>query len=282
MMLTDLANVARAAGLKVVECAGWKTRGHGQMTDVHAVVIHHTAGAKSGNAPSLHVVTSGRSDLPGPLCHFLLARDGTAYVVAAGLAYHAGAVKSSSWSNSHAIGIEMEGTGTAAWPAAQILAGAKLARALCNHYGVPYAAVLGHKEVCSPTGRKIDPNYNMDDFRTKVRQTTATKAATGGDGDLDSNQAKQLDRVDAAVWEGGHDAAGTYPPIMHTLAELTADIDAIRSKVDTYLNSKSADDLTEDRGQTAKLAEIRSQQAEHTAQLNAIAQQLAEHTGQTG
>ena len=38
MMLTDLADVLRAAGLKVQEIAGWTTRGHGQMTDVEAII----------------------------------------------------------------------------------------------------------------------------------------------------------------------------------------------------------------------------------------------------
>jgi hypothetical protein len=166
MYLTNLADVARRAGLHVIEQPGWQSRGHGGMTDVRAIVCHHTAGAATGNAPSLNIVQNGRSDLPGPLSHFVLGRDGTVFVVAAGLCYHAGAVRSAGWSNAHTIGIEAEATGTAAWPETQLGAYARLCRALQLAFGnVP---VLGHKEVCEPVGRKVDPNFDMVAFRARV------------------------------------------------------------------------------------------------------------------
>lgn len=84
MMLTDLATVLRAAGLKVQEVPGWKTRGHGQMTSVETIACHHTAGPKTGNYPSLGVVRDGRPGLDGPLAQLGLARDGTWLVIAAG------------------------------------------------------------------------------------------------------------------------------------------------------------------------------------------------------
>ncbi|CAF1082927.1 unnamed protein product, partial [Adineta ricciae] len=47
-MLTGLADILRGAGLNVVEVAGWRTRGHGVMSSVKGIVVHHTAGPASG------------------------------------------------------------------------------------------------------------------------------------------------------------------------------------------------------------------------------------------
>jgi hypothetical protein len=144
MYLTNLATIARQAGLTVVEQGGWQSRGHGGMTDVRAVICHHTAGG-SGNAASLTVVQNGRSDLSGPLSHFLLAKDGTVYVVAAGLCYHAGATLAAWQSNAHTIGIEAERSvadinARVPWPERQLVAYAKLCRALQDAFGgVPRA-----------------------------------------------------------------------------------------------------------------------------------------------
>lgn len=168
MMLTDLGAACRAAGLNVVETPGWQTRGHGGMTAVNTVVCHHTAGPKTGEIPSLGVVTNGRSDLPGPLCNLALGRSGTVYVVAAGLAYHAGVVLNNNESNGHAIGIEAEATGVDAWTPVQYQAYARLCAGLARWYRLPLSAIMGHKEVCSPRGRKIDPNFDMPAFRNTV------------------------------------------------------------------------------------------------------------------
>jgi hypothetical protein len=166
--LTNLASICRAAGLRVVEVRGWRTRGHGPLTAVRTIVCHHTAGAATGNMPSLGTITNGRPGLDGPLANLGLARDGTVYVVAAGLAYHAGQVRNASYANAYSIGIEGEGTGAAPWPAVQIRAYATLCAALVKAYRLTPARVLGHKEVCYPVGRKTDPNFAMAPFRTRV------------------------------------------------------------------------------------------------------------------
>jgi N-acetylmuramoyl-L-alanine amidase len=173
--LTNLADIARGAGLRVVEQAGWRTRGHGPQTGVKTIVCHHTAGAATGNAPSLNVVQNGRPDLDGPLSHFLLARDGTVFVVAAGQCWHTGATWQTSQSNAYAIGIEAEATGTAAWPPEQMDAYARLCKALCVAFGLGVDRVQGHKEVCSPAGRKTDPNFDMTAFRVRVTHAGTTE-----------------------------------------------------------------------------------------------------------
>ena len=58
--LTWLSRVLLDAGLKVAEQPGWKTRGRGDVGIVKGIICHHTAGAKTGNMPSLNVVTHGR------------------------------------------------------------------------------------------------------------------------------------------------------------------------------------------------------------------------------
>lgn len=166
--LTDLADACRKSGLPVVECAGWRTRGHAAFTAVNTIMAHHTAGPRNGEAPSLGVVTNGRPGLAGPLSQIVLGRSGTVYVVAAGVAWHAGNTRTAAEGNYRAIGIEAEATGVDPWPAAQYDAYVRLCRALIDHYGLSPANVVGHKEAAVPRGRKIDPNFDMNAFRAAV------------------------------------------------------------------------------------------------------------------
>lgn len=175
MMLTNLADVVRSSGLKVIELPGWKTRGHGQMTAVEAIICHYTAGPKTGAYPSLNTVLDGRPGLDGPLAQLGLGRDLAVRVIAAGVCYHAGAVFETWQNNWHAIGIEAEATGVDPWPADMYDAYVELCAALRRGYDVPNARVLGHKEVAAPKGRKPDPNFNMVTFRARVSVAYAVK-----------------------------------------------------------------------------------------------------------
>jgi len=170
MLLLDLPAAIAAAGLPVVEVAGWRTRGHGELTTVQTIVCHHTATAASasGDYPSLGIVVNGRPHLAGPLANLGLGRSGTVYVIAAGVAYHAGDTWSPSQDNWHAIGIEAEHDGISPWPSELVDAYARLCAALAAHYGLGAARVQGHKEVCKPAGRKADPNFDMTAFRARV------------------------------------------------------------------------------------------------------------------
>lgn len=72
------------------EQPGWQTRSNKTgWGDVTGFMWHHT-GDDAPDSADLKVVTEGRSGLPGPLCNFGLADDGTVYLVAAGAANHAG------------------------------------------------------------------------------------------------------------------------------------------------------------------------------------------------
>ena len=179
-LATRLERAVKNAGVKYKKVSGWASRGHGTMGSIQSVICHHTAGPKSGNSPSLNVVAYGRPGLSGPLAQLFLARDGTVYLVAAGVSYHAGRVSSSRYANSHAIGIEAEATGLDSWPAHQINEYAKLCKALIKEFGLSTSRVRGHKEVAVPRGRKPDPNFSMSDFRKKVGGAKGGVSSGGG------------------------------------------------------------------------------------------------------
>lgn len=171
-----LADVIRAAGVKVVEQSGWQTRGHGNVGDCLGIICHHTAGPdapRGGDMPSLNVVMHGRPDLAGPLCNVALGRDGTVYIVAAGLAWHAGPGrwKGHTGGNSNFIGIEAEnaGDGKDPWSAVQMDAYHKICAAILDHAEAETIMCAGHKEFALPAGRKTDPDFDMNAFRAAVQ-----------------------------------------------------------------------------------------------------------------
>jgi hypothetical protein len=156
-----LADAARSTGYRVVEIAGWRTRGHTGLRLLEVVVGHHTAtpATARGDYPSLGVVANGRTGLSGPLANLGLGRDGTIYVIAAGVGYHAGA---SRWAgyvdlNDESIGIEAESPGDGTWTLAQRDCYPKLVAALLRYMSRGVDRYAGHKDVCVPTGRKPDP-----------------------------------------------------------------------------------------------------------------------------
>lgn len=151
-----IADRLRAKGLVVVEISGWQTRGDAVLNP-EGSVDHHTAAALGQNAPSLGICINGRSDLPGPLCHVLIGRDNTCYVIASGRANHAGS--GGFWGisgNSKVYGVEHEntGTGTEPWREDQRVTAAKVHAALLE--GIPNVALRRVCEHKDWTDRKID------------------------------------------------------------------------------------------------------------------------------
>jgi peptidoglycan hydrolase-like protein with peptidoglycan-binding domain len=182
--LTWLPDVLLNAGLRVAEQPGWKTRGRGDVGTIKGVICHHTAGPKTGNMPSLGVVTNGRPDLAGPLSQLCLGRDGTFFVVAAGRCNHAG---EGNWQgittgNSSFIGIEAENTGKITgpnadpWPAIQLDAYRRGVAAIMTKIRANAIMCCGHLEYALPVGRKLDPTFDMNDFRRDVAAIMAGTA----------------------------------------------------------------------------------------------------------
>lgn len=164
---TWIADKLRYYGLDVIEQPGWKTRGSTSFNP-RGVVVHHTASARGSDTPSLGIVVHGRTGLPGPLCHVLIARSGTCHVIAAGRANHAGTGSYRGLvGNTSVLGIEAENDGLGEpWPPHQLGVFEQATAALLDGINRGASWVCGHKEW---TPRKIDPTgIRMDDFRLTV------------------------------------------------------------------------------------------------------------------
>ncbi|MEV8048970.1 peptidoglycan-binding protein [Streptomyces bacillaris] len=177
----------RAEGLQVVEHPGWRTnnRNHkGAWGPVHGVMIHHTV--TSGTAASVNLCFNGHSALPGPLCHGVIAKDGTVHLVGNGRANHAGlgdddvlqAViaekalppdnEANTDGNRYFYGFEAVnlGDGKDPWPAAQLDAIERAAAAVCRAHSWGAGSVIGHSE-WQPG--KVDPRgFGMDWMRGRI------------------------------------------------------------------------------------------------------------------
>lgn len=183
--LTWLPTVLKNAGLKVAEVDGWPNRGLGDVGEIKGVMCHHTVGPKTGNMPTLNTLVrgifkkDGTPKLRGPLAQLGLGRDGTFFVIAAGKAQHAGP---GTWQgltggNTNFIGIEAENTGINnpsdpkhdfPWPAVQMDAYRRGVAAILKKIGQSEIMCCGHKEYRLPLGFKVDPTFDMDQFRTDV------------------------------------------------------------------------------------------------------------------
>lgn len=140
-------NALRAEGLRVVTVGSWRThnRNHkGPWGPVHGVMTHHTV--TRGTANTVRICYDGYEGLPGPLCHVVIAKDGTVHVLSVGRSNHAGggdpnvlqAVKDERYNdrppvpqygnangvdgNAHFYGAECEnmGDGKDPWPEVQV------------------------------------------------------------------------------------------------------------------------------------------------------------------
>lgn len=174
-------------GLEVVEVDGWRTHNRnsvGPWGGVHGVMIHHTV--TQGTANTIQVVRDGYAGLPGPLCHGMIAKDGTVHLVGYGRANHAGLgdpgvlaaviaehalpgdTAATVDGNRAFYGFECEnlGSGTDPWPAAQLDAIERAGAAICRVHGWGAQSVIGHLE-WQPG--KIDPKgFAMAGMRNRI------------------------------------------------------------------------------------------------------------------
>jgi hypothetical protein len=182
--LTWLADVLRAAGCRVVEEDGWKTRGRDGAFDPEAVMLHHDASPAGETSGGVDVIRDGRPGLEGPLSQLWLSFDGTWHVVAAGRANHAG--EGGPWGriardqgNRDSIGIETDHTTDEQWSDPQRSEALRGVHALCQALGITTRAVIdqtvcAHKEY---TDRKVDPDpMDMDNARAQLAAYDETQA----------------------------------------------------------------------------------------------------------
>lgn len=181
MRLIWLASELRAAGLRVVEVDGWKTRGS-EAFDPEGVTWHATAGSRTATAAGeVGVLLHGSTSAPPPIAQLMIWRDGTVYVVAAGRCNH----NKVGWSgvnkglgNTRLLGIEMANDNRGEpWPPVQLDAARRATAAILRKLGVdPMRRLAGHYEHQPAAGRpagetstKTDPaGVVMRDERRRV------------------------------------------------------------------------------------------------------------------
>jgi hypothetical protein len=172
------ANLMVARGLRVQYASGWESRSNGySFNPTVGFVDHHTAATSDID----NVLINGRSDLPGPLCNWALHKDGSWVLIAAGGANHAGQSQPGAPTNSTGWGCEatgpipLDGYGPSAFPNYDEY----VTGMACILEAESWAAskIWGHKESCSPSGRKIDPSFDMNSFRSSI----GAGGTTGGD-----------------------------------------------------------------------------------------------------
>ncbi|MGC4995306.1 MULTISPECIES: N-acetylmuramoyl-L-alanine amidase [unclassified Streptomyces] len=189
MSASGFLSALKAEGLKVVEVGSWRThnRNHkGPWGPVHGIMIHHTV--TSGSARTVELCREGYDELPGPLCHGVITKDGKVHLVGYGRANHAGlgddevlrAViaekglptdnESNTDGNRYFYGFECEnlGDGEDPWPEAQMEAIVRVSAAICRHHDWTERSVIGHRE-WQPG--KVDPRgFTMASLRARVKE----------------------------------------------------------------------------------------------------------------
>ena len=152
------------------------------------IMIHHTASENS----ALKTIRYGYSGLPGPLSQFFVEMipEPKIYVVSSGYCNHAGKGSSRVYDrcladepvgepgpddmtgNRHFYGVEIEGNSADDFLDERYQLTVDLTVAMCKHFKWdPLTRVVSHKEW---TKRKVDPYFDMDKFRTDVKQAMVT------------------------------------------------------------------------------------------------------------
>ena len=164
--MKEIAALMRDSGLTVLASSGWESRGLSSSVNYWAVIAHHTAATTDID----NILINGRSDLAGPLCNWALHDNGDWVLIASGRANHAG---EGTIPSSEAYGVEA--TGPHGYPNTY----GPAAFHNYDEYEVGSACILavmgasigdlfGHKETARPVGRKIDPYFDMNTFRSEV------------------------------------------------------------------------------------------------------------------
>ncbi|MBW5252033.1 N-acetylmuramoyl-L-alanine amidase [Streptomyces sp. P01-B04] len=163
----QFSDAVRSLGVKVIERPGYlqhNREGHGNWGPVNGVLHHHTV--TKGTAATVSIVDKGYADLPGPLCHGMIAKNGDLHMIGWGRANHAGlgdpdvlaAViaettlpkpkRNTIDGNARFYGFESEnlGDGKDPWPAAQLRTMAAVGFVLCRYHKWSERSVIGHLE----------------------------------------------------------------------------------------------------------------------------------------
>ncbi|MGP3986666.1 N-acetylmuramoyl-L-alanine amidase [Streptomyces sp. 3N207] len=186
---TAFVQALKKEGVQVEEVRDWRNHNRNQQGPwgpVHGIMIHHTV--TSGSAETVDLIYDGHPELPGPLSHGCITKDGTVHLTGHGRANHAGSGdddvlraviaeratprpnQQNTDGNRYFYGFECEnlGDGKDPWPDEQLDAIERAAAALCRHHGWGARSVIGHLEW---TDQKSDPRgFTMDDMRERIAE----------------------------------------------------------------------------------------------------------------
>lgn len=189
--LTWLLPELRDAGQPVATVSGWESAGRPASTGHSGPYVgvgnHHTGTKTPGAHPTLGLVVRGRADLPGPLCHILLARTGVAWLVASGRANHAGlsngaGLLATGDGNRQLVGIEVETSGVEQLTKAQRIALPLINAVILRKLGQDQDGVFLHatwsvtgKWDLAESGKTIDLGALRQDVRADLRRLDPPK-----------------------------------------------------------------------------------------------------------
>jgi hypothetical protein len=194
MAITWLADVLRAAGLTVVEHAGWRTRTVSGTWTPQFGIVHATAAPSSQtDTTQIRIVRDGREGLDGPIANACVDRVGRWHVLAAGkcnttIAGTAGPYDGKG--NTYALGVEACHNNLAGtpWPDEQYDAYVRGWAAIARKLSWSADRLRGHKE--HTPGHKTDPTFDMGLFRRRVAAVLA-----GEDDEMTPAQEKLLSEM---------------------------------------------------------------------------------------
>jgi N-acetylmuramoyl-L-alanine amidase len=220
--MRECAALMKDSGLTVKASTGWEGRGRSSSVNYWAVLAHHTAAENDNDA----LLINGRSDVPGPLCNWALHENGDWVLIASGRANHAG---EGTLPSSESYGIEATGPqdypdkyGPSAFP--QNYQSYELGVAcILAVMGQDTGDLFGHKETARPIGRKIDPYFSMDSFRTGVKAEDPGRP----EADMDSTEHRWLREIYQAL-----QAEGTAGDVVKSMEILFARVRKLEDGLD--------------------------------------------------
>lgn len=280
MRITWLADELRAAGLTVIEHAGWRERAVDGTWAPQFGIVHATAApASQSDATQVRIVRDGREGLQGPIAVACVDRDARWQVVAAGrcnttIAGTAGPYEGKG--NTYALGVEACNNNIdEPWPPAQYRSYVAGWAVIAKRMGWSPAQLRGHKE--HTPGHKTDPTFNMDTFRADV-----ARAMTGEDDMATVNQQDW----DALMWrvagltdgsqtvQGGPTRGERIIPIQKLIV-VERDLAALKARVEAIAGEDAARD-TQAQATLTQLQTLLQQHADGTTDADAIVRRMGE------
>lgn len=214
MTSTQLLKQLKKWGVKYKEYENWEdhNRNHkGAWGPVNGFMWHHTG---SDSKDQRLLLRKGYSSLPGPLCHFGIAQDGTCWLIGWGRANHAGKIDKDVLNavinetalphdnsadvdgNSRLYGMEIWYSGSHDMTVAQFNTAVLVSCAIIDFHGWNEKSILGHGE--GQPG-KWDPGIRSGEMRNMntVRSSIAKRFKEGPKPVASNNESE----VFKAVWQ---------------------------------------------------------------------------------